>query len=449
MSNIYDFTLLGRLVSWYSNFAFKHFYGEFIVIGKENIPADSPIIFAPNHIDALMDALAVHSIATSNLPVVFLARSDLFKNKKLAKLLHFLRMLPAFRMRDGMENLGKNNEIFERCVDVLHHNKVLGIMPEGNQGEERKLRPFSKGLFRIAFAAQKKYGTKPTVKIIPVGIDIGDLVKYGKHIIINVGKPIEVSEYMLEFDQNTASTLNKIRDRLSSDLSDLTLNLATDNHYQCFEIAIDVVNTSVLNTLNLENNTFNKFLARQKTAEILLLLEKNDACKLAELNLLCDQYAKGLHKMNLKTWTLEQKPYHFKHLILDSFLLLVTFPIFVYGFLLNVLPFMLPVVIRKAMKVEFVGFYRSIQFAIASIFTFPLFYLLQTFLFSQIFNSLLWLSIGFFVSQFFVGKWAFKWYREAKKISAKIRYIKFEKNNSEQMQKTQSIRKKIIQLINN
>src|SRR5665647_3636054 len=115
-----------------------------------------------------MDALAVHSIAPNGLPVIFLARSDIFKNKFVAKLLQYLNMMPAFRMRDGMENLSKNNEIFERCVEVLHQNKALGIMPEGNQGEERKLRPFSKGIFRILFERKKKNEKQPAVKLYPL-----------------------------------------------------------------------------------------------------------------------------------------------------------------------------------------------------------------------------------------------------------------------------------------
>lgn len=447
MSKIYDFPISARLLRWYVNFAFKQFYSEYIVVGRENIPADCPIIFAPNHIDALMDALAIHSIAPDNVPVVFLARSDLFQNKSVAKFLNYLKMMPAFRMRDGIENLGKNSEIFERCIEVLHHNKALGIMPEGNQGEERKLRPISKGIFRIAFSAQKKYGKKPAVKIIPVGIDIGDFVKFGKHIIINIGKPIEVSEYINDFEDNPATATNSIRDRLSSDLSNLTLNLATENHYQCFEIAVDAVNSSVLKALNLPNNTVYRFVARQKAAEILIALEKNSTEKIVELELICAEYSGNLNRMNLKTWTLEKEPYKFNGLILDGFILLATSTIFIYGLLLNVVPFLLPVFLRKAMKVEFVGFHRSIQFVFGSVFTFPIFYLLQTILFCLLFNAPLWLVIVFFVSQLFFGKWAFQWYREAKKFSAKIRYKKMEKNNLELLQKTQNLRKKIIQLI--
>ena len=34
-------------------------YSEISIVGKENIPTDGAVIFAPNHTNALMDALSV------------------------------------------------------------------------------------------------------------------------------------------------------------------------------------------------------------------------------------------------------------------------------------------------------------------------------------------------------------------------------------------------------
>lgn len=447
MSNIYDFPFPARLLRKYVSFAFKRFYGEYIVVGRENIPAKFPIIFAPNHIDALMDALAVHSIAPKGLPIVFLARSDIFKNKSIGKILRYINMMPAFRMRDGMENLGKNNEIFERCVEVLHHNKALGIMPEGNQGDKRKLRPFTKGIFRIAFTAQQKYGTLPAVKIIPVGIDIGDFVKFGKHIIINIGKPIEVSEYMTLLKDNQAVATNEIRDRLKIDLSNLTIDLASETHYQCFETAVEVSNTSFVKKLELPNKTVYRFVARQNIAKSLLELEKEEPEKMAELDLICKEYREILYQLNLKTWTLEQSPYNKASLLLDGLLLLGTFPGFIQGFILNILPFQTPVLLRKILKIEYPGFFRSVHFGFG-ILTFPLFYVLQTILFHSLFDVQWWLALLFFISQYVFGKWAFQWYREARRYIAKVRYWKFERNNNSYILiHAQTLRKKIIQLI--
>ena len=83
------------------------FYKKVTYIGLENIPQDKPVLIAPNHQNALMDALAIIYAQKGKQPV-FLARSDIFKNSFIAKMLFFLKILPVFRLRDGKEKLKMN-----------------------------------------------------------------------------------------------------------------------------------------------------------------------------------------------------------------------------------------------------------------------------------------------------------------------------------------------------
>lgn len=447
MSSKKGYSFLVRLLKSYVIYAFELFYSEYIVVGRENIPTDSPVIFAPNHLNALMDALAVHSIVEKNRTITFLARSDIFKNKIIAGFLRSIKIMPAFRMRDGIENLGKNNDIFDNCVDLLHNNNAIGIMPEGNQGEQRKLRTFTKGIFRIAFAAQQKYGSEPGVKIVPVGIDFGSFEKFGKHLIIIIGKPIEVSEFMAGYSENPVSTTNKIRDRLREKLNEITLNLASEQHYECFEIATEVANKAMLENLNLSDSTLNRFSARQKIADKLVSIEKNDPLKIEELEEQCKNYANNVKKIKLHTWIFDKTTFKLSSLVVEGFILLATLPVFLYGFLLNFLAFFVPVFLRKQiLKVQFTGFYSSIHFGFG-ILTFPIFYLIQTLIFSGINFTPWWIIVLFFISQYILGEWALKWYRTFKKFRAKIRYNVLIRQKSVILEKVQNARKKIIQLI--
>ncbi|HJV77178.1 MAG TPA: 1-acyl-sn-glycerol-3-phosphate acyltransferase [Paludibacter sp.] len=448
MSEIYELPLSFNLVRRYTIFAFKRYYSQFIIVGKENIPVEGPVIFAPTHTNALMDAVAVHSVVPANLPVIFLARADLFKNKRMAKFLHFVKIMPAFRMRDGMENLGKNNKVFDQCVKVLGQNKALGIMPEGNQEVERKLRPLVKGIFRIAFAAQQKYGTGKGVKIIPVGLDFGDLIKSNKHIIINVGKPIEVSEYMNAYAENPVNATNDIRDRLRSDLENLSFNLATENYYECFEIAAEVANKSVLDELQLSDNTVNRFVARQKIAKRLVALEKAKPEETKKLDLLCAEYTNLLKTTNLRAWIFNNNSLSSgSTLLFNSLLLIITSPFFLVGFTLNCLPYLLPVFIRKkVIDPEFTGFISSLQFFMGAL-AFPIFYILQTILFGGLTGGTWWVVVLFFFSQYPLGKLALKWYSKAKKHMAQLRYWNLRQKKSSELSRAQTLHEQIIKMI--
>lgn len=446
MSEIYESTLSFNLVKRYVRFTFKRFYSEFIVIGKENIPTNVPIIFAPNHNNALMDALAIHAAAPHDLPIVFLARADIFNNKITAKILRFCKMMPAFRMRDGVENLEKNNAIFKRCVDVLNHNKALGIMPEGNQGEQRKLRPLVKGIFRIAFAAQEKHGSSPCVKIIPVGIDYGDYIKSHKHIILSFGKPIEVSDYMSDYIENPVSATNEIRNSLKTELSNLTLDLATEEYYDCFETATEVANCTFQDKLKLPKSTVSLFVARQKIADKLIDIEKNNLDTIKQLNGMCEEYRTLLKKMNLRTAILESAPYKSINLLIEGFYLFTTSVLFLCGFILNFLPFFTPVLIRKYIfKAQYKGFFSSLHYGLGLI-TFPLFYLLQTVLFCSFSGLSWWIILLFFLSQYFLGKFGLSWNSDMRKFIAKLRCVKWRKSKT--MEQVQKLRLGIIQIVN-
>ncbi|MDD3322148.1 MAG: 1-acyl-sn-glycerol-3-phosphate acyltransferase [Paludibacter sp.] len=445
MSKIYDFTTSYSLSKYYVNFLFKQFYSKFIVIGRENIPTDTPIIFAPNHNNALMDALAILATIPHKLPVVFLARADMFNNKLAAKGLHFTKIMPAFRMRDGLENLGKNQAIFDRCVEVLEHNKALGIMPEGNQSDQKKIRPLVKGIFRIAFAAQQKHGTRPNVKIIPVGLDYGDYVKFGKHLILSFGEPIEVSDYMEHYEENTVLATNEIRTALKTQLCNLTVNFDTTEFYDCYETVVEIANTSILEEEKITEDVYSLFKGRQKLGNKLNNIELENKDKIEKLNVLSREYKEGLSRLKLKTKILEKAPFKALNLFLESILLLISLPVFILGLLLNFLPFFAPVFLRKyVFKAQYDGFFSSLQFGLG-IFTFPLFYILQLILFWNLISSIWWMCLLFFISQYLFGKVAMRWYRETRTLFAKLRFIRLK--NSKLMKRTQEIRLEIIQLI--
>ena len=449
MSKIYDRTVGFSLVRGYVRFTFKRFYSEFIVVGKENIPTDSPIIFAPNHVNALMDALVVHTIAPNNLPVIFLARSDIFKNKVAAKLLSFAKIMPAFRMRDGIENLGKNNEVFDKCVEVLLNKGALGIMPEGNQEIERKLRPLVKGIFRIAFAAQQKLGANQKVKILPIGIDYVDIVKSNKPIVINIGKPIVVSEYMTSFSQNPVAATNEIKEKLRIDLNELTLNLDTENYYECFEAVVEIANKPIMNDLGLKDNPLNRFKARQIIAERLIETEKNELGKIKVLDSLRVEYSESLKSLKIRNADLEYSEISLIRLLFEGVITALTLPFFVVGLILNFLPFFAPVYVRKNIfKTQYEGFFSSLQFAIGLI-TFPVFYLLQTLLFGLFVTNNWWVVLLFFLMQYPMGKLSLKSYKMIRKFIAKIHFRRLKRTKSEAVIELQDIRNQIISLVSN
>jgi 1-acyl-sn-glycerol-3-phosphate acyltransferase len=137
---------------WHNNI----FYRKIIVYGKNNLDFSVPTILAPNHQNALMDAMAV--ICTLDRQLVFLARADIFKKKLVARFLYRIKILPVYRIRDGFETLKQNDDTFRDTLRVMEHRNGVVILPEGSHDVYRKLRQLKKGICRIAFQTAEASG---------------------------------------------------------------------------------------------------------------------------------------------------------------------------------------------------------------------------------------------------------------------------------------------------
>ena len=80
MGKIQDKDGLYLFLRPYVDWLFRRSYRSFRYIGKENIPADGAVIYAPNHANALCDAMCVLGI--DHQQKVFVARADIFRDQE-------------------------------------------------------------------------------------------------------------------------------------------------------------------------------------------------------------------------------------------------------------------------------------------------------------------------------------------------------------------------------
>ena len=117
---------------------------------------------------------------------------------------------------NGYSNLKKNEEIFEKCYEVLGKGKKMQMFSEGGLHTEYYLKRISKGSSRIAYNAQKKYPNQ-NIYIIPVGINYGHHEKPRCSIQLVFGKAIKIKEYM-NANNLESENINNIRDSLQIEM---------------------------------------------------------------------------------------------------------------------------------------------------------------------------------------------------------------------------------------
>lgn len=223
-SRFYSF--LKIFVDW----SVKSSYRKYQVEGIENLPKDGYSIWAANHTNALMDPMVM--LSTSKQPKVFVARADIFKKKNVVKILSFLKVMPIYRIRDGIEAVKHNNESIEIATNVILDHVPFVIYPEATHRPKHSLLKLSKGIFHIAESVIEKAKDGKPVYIQPIGIEYGDYFRFRSTVLIRFGKPFNITEYLNEHsDQPQPVTMLNMREVLTRKLAELIVYIPDDEDY--------------------------------------------------------------------------------------------------------------------------------------------------------------------------------------------------------------------------
>lgn len=188
---VYEYSRSYEKVFPWIKCSFLTAYRHIEYVGLERIPKDSAILFAPNHCNALMDALAV--LFMDNQYKVFVSRADIFHNPHIAAILHWLRIMPIRRVRDGLDEVRHNDETIMEAIETLRHGVPFCIMAEGTHHPERTILPLKKGIFRIALHAHEGLGDEKPVYIVPVRLEFRDLYHLWDSLRVTIGEPLSIT----------------------------------------------------------------------------------------------------------------------------------------------------------------------------------------------------------------------------------------------------------------
>ena len=180
---------------------------RFSVEGRENIPKDKNFIVASNHTSNFDPPLL--GVATK-LPLTYMAKEELFRNKFFGWL---IRKLGAFPISRGGNDIGAIKTAFR----LLKEGKDLVIFPEGGRSK-------TKGMLKKGKSGAVMIAVKAGVGILPVGISAD--FKFRGKVKITIGKYIDLSDYFSK--KLSTEEIQKITDEL---LMPNIANLAGVNVY--------------------------------------------------------------------------------------------------------------------------------------------------------------------------------------------------------------------------
>lgn len=165
-----------------ARFAIRIYCRHLQINKKDLLKVDGPLLLACNHPNSFLDAIILCTLF--NRPVYSLARGDVFKNHFIARILLSLKLLPVYRVSEGVENMEENYKTFDQCKAIFRKNGIVLIFSEGKCINEWHLRPLKKGTARLAISSWEQ-GIK--LNVLPVGINYNSFRKFGKNVHIYLG----------------------------------------------------------------------------------------------------------------------------------------------------------------------------------------------------------------------------------------------------------------------
>lgn len=364
-----------HLLKSYHDFCFK-IYFKTSVVGLKKLPKDKSLIFAPNHQNSLIDALAV--LAIQRWQPVFLARADVFKSKTLVKILTFLKILPVYRIRDGYQNLSLNDDIFRKTLDVLKNRNGIGILPEGNHMGKRRLRPLKKGIARIAFQAEDACNNELKIHIIPVGLNYTNYINLRSKLLIRLGEPIDISKYLDLYKQNPALAYNALIDELEIGMKKEMIQIDDEAYYDEYEMLREFVTPAYIKFNRLSCSHNSQFEVDKKMIAKVDEIKASDQQSFQTLMGEVKEYSGLIKESGLTSKAIRTSTLKLWSLIIRIPILLATLPLFIYGYLNNIVSIIVPYKLSKRVKDD--QFISSIRFVVA-MFIFPIMFLIQTLIF--------------------------------------------------------------------
>jgi 1-acyl-sn-glycerol-3-phosphate acyltransferase len=310
-------------------FTLRIFFRKIYIIGTVHVRADKPQLIASNHPSGFLEPLIMACFFPK--PLHFLVRGDVFDNPFLRPLLRGTNQIPVFRFRDGFSRLRENSQSIDESLDVLKNNQNLLIFAEGNTQSIKKLRPLQKGISRIAFQSMEN-NSASELEILPVGINFSQFLSFDEVVMLRIGPPVKVKEYMSEYNLDKNKGHQKILDDVYHEMKKNVIHLDHQERIHVFEKLCLLRNMEYIEGYNPFFSTTPDKLDRD-----ICIAQKTDALGSDKLSMVKEElhnFEQHIKSMGMSFKDLNKRPFNVLKLLI---LILGFIPAF-FGLIFHVIP---------------------------------------------------------------------------------------------------------------
>lgn len=436
--------MLYRILKLIVAVGIRLFYKEIKVKNRKNLNTNGPCIILANHPNTLMDAWIIGHI--SKQPIYFMAKATLFNSPLKQKILRSLNMIPINRKGEGNITGVANLDSFEACYKILEEGKTLVIFPEGTSYLERHLRELKTGAARIALEAEKRNNGQLNLKIIPLGLNYLEAYKFRSDILVNVGTPMEVENYLEDYKVNANQTAKRLTEQIRIRLEQQLVNSDAKEEEELTEELHSIFTSKYIKPG--EKGVEGEVKLMKQIRDAIDELKLTQPWKVDEIKTALVQIRWKLDKFEIRADFLDRRfrsRMFLRQILVSILFLLIGLPLFVYGVIHNIIQYKLTDLLIPKVTKE-VEYYAPIAVLLGLIF-YPLVYIGFMLGAKYMFDLTFWEQFFYFWSMPVMGLFAYSFHKYLQHIAFKWNFVFLMFNNRQTMLELQAQKQALRDMI--
>lgn len=226
-------------IFWFlANIAIRVYYGKIEVSGLENVPKDGPLLIASNHPNGFLEPIIMACLFPRDLH--FMVRGDVFNKPGLRIIMENTNQIPIFRFKDGFKELRKNEANLKEAYKALDKDAAIILFIEGGTKSVKTLRPFQKGMARMACDYLETNSADRVLNVLPVAINFISPIQLRSRVCLNVGEAFQANSYF-ESQETKVKNIKKLTDDVYDHVSKLAFNVKLESKQEVLNHSLQLI----------------------------------------------------------------------------------------------------------------------------------------------------------------------------------------------------------------
>lgn len=369
-----------RAVRAVARFWLWFFFKAVDVRRPERVPREGPVLLCINHPNNFIDSLVVG--AAVRRKVHYLATAALFRHPLVARFLLAAGAIPVWRKQDNPEKIDRNADTFAACAAGFEHGALIAIYPEGTTHAEARVQRLKTGAARIALAWEAAHPR--TLAMVPVGLTFEARKSFRARVLVSFGARLPLHAYADAYREDPVKAVDALTRHLQEAMEAEVVNVERIDDAQLLQaietLYRDVLARAVMDARGVGPRGVDRVRLSRSIVEAIGWFKAREPARVEAIWQRIRTYRALLAQYHLRDETvrarLERLPA--RHRIIYSWDAVVGFPFFLYGTLVNLLPYLVPRWLAQHMARKETD-YATVRL-LASIVAFPVFWGLQTWL---------------------------------------------------------------------